>query len=235
MSKEIEEDDRVPRRKLNKQEAIRHLLHTSVRLIMKMEDRFAIHLLVHSADKMLIDIAKKRGKLLRMDWEDYIKPEYHSSFFKRYWKTYNYFKHANDDFSEDLPVHDIAMMNVMQLFMSVTNYRTIFEETTDHFTLFAVFIFNLMPQIIIPHDDVGRQILKNVKIGETMTPKRFFELFESNSSALPKFWLEASQDMEDVIDFYHLSFVELRMGEKKSRPSVANTRPSHKATTSLTC
>jgi len=84
MSKEIEEDDRVPRRKLNKQEAIRRLLHTSIRLVMKMEDPFAIHLLVHSADKMLIDIAKKQNKLLRMDWEDYIKPEYHTSFFKHY-------------------------------------------------------------------------------------------------------------------------------------------------------
>ena len=163
MSKEIEEDDRVPRRKLNKQEAIRRLLHTSIRLVMKMEDPFAIHLLVHSADKMLIDIAKKQNKLLRMDWEDYIKPEYHTSFFKHYRKTYNYLKHADEDFSDDLPIHDIAMMNVMQLFVSITNYRTIFQENTDHFTLFAVFIFNLMPQIILPHDEVGRQSLKAVQ------------------------------------------------------------------------
>jgi len=54
-----------------------------------------------------------------------------------------------------------------------------------------------------------------VPIAETMTPKRFFELFEANS-ALPKFWFEVSHDMEDVIDFYHLSFLELRMGETKS-------------------
>ncbi len=216
MSKEIKEDDRVPRRRLNKQEAIRRLLHTSIRLVMKMEDPFAIHLLVHSADKMLIDIAKKQNKVLRLDWKDYIKPEYHTSFFKHYRKTYNYLKHADEDFSDDLPIHDIAMMNVMQLFMSITNYRTIFQENTDHFTLFALFIFNLMPQIILPHDDAGRQILKNVKLGETMTPNRFFELFEANSSALPKFWFEVSHDMEDVIDFYHLSFFELRMGETKS-------------------
>jgi len=152
-----DEYDRPPRRKLNKQEAVRHLLHTSIRLVMNMEDPFAIHVLVHSADKMLIDIAKRQNKLLRMDWEDYIKPEYHSEFFRLHRKTYNYFKHADEDFSEDLPVRDIAMMNVMQLFMACMNYRTLFNDTTDHITLFAIFMFNIMPHVIIP-DGIGKQM-----------------------------------------------------------------------------
>src|ERR671933_594726 len=55
-------DDRnllEPRRALDKREAVRHLIHTAIRLIATMEDPFAIHLLIHSADKILIDIAKK--------------------------------------------------------------------------------------------------------------------------------------------------------------------------------
>ena len=67
---------------------------------------------------MLIDIARKQNKVLRLDWEDYIKPEYHTSFFKHY------------------------------------------------------------------HDDVGRQILKNVKLGETMTPKRFSGTISTHQHAL---------------------------------------------------
>jgi len=43
---------------------------------MNMEDPFTIHLLVHSADKMLIDFAKKQNRPLQMDWEDYIKPKH---------------------------------------------------------------------------------------------------------------------------------------------------------------
>src|SRR5260370_8172171 len=199
MSKCSKEYDRARRRRVNKQEAIRRLLHTSIRLVMKMEDPFAIHLLVHSADKMLIDIAKKQNKVLRLDWKDYIKPEYHTSFFKHYRKTYNYLKHADEDFSDDLPIHDIAMMNVMQLFMSITNYRTIFQENTDHFTLFALFIFNLMPQILLPHDDEGMQILKNVKLVETMTPNHFFELFEANSCALPNSWFKCSHALHESL------------------------------------
>jgi hypothetical protein len=215
MNKEIEEDDRPARRTMNKQEAIRRLLHTSVRMVMNMEDPFAMHLLVHSADRMLIDIAKKQNKLLRMDWEDYIKPEYHKAFFQRHRETYNYLKHANNDFANELPVRDIAMMNVMQLFMACMNYRAVFDETTDHVTLFAIFMFNIMPQVIIP-DGIGKEIIKNVKATESMTPKAFFEAFEGNSEMLPRFWIEASKDMQDVIDFYNLTFLELRMGRTKS-------------------
>lgn len=208
-----DEDDRTPRRMLNKQEAVRHLLHTAIRLVMTMEDPFAIHLLVHSADKMLVDIARKRGKLLRMDWEDYIKPEFHTAFFRRHRKTYNYFKH--DDFADDLPVHDIAMMNAMQLFVASMNYRSVFEEATDHITLFAFFMFNIMPQVIIP-DGIGLEIIKSVKATQSMTPKSFFEAFESNSHMLPRFWAEASTDMQDVMDFYYLSFSQLRAGKPRA-------------------
>jgi hypothetical protein len=54
-------------RKIGKQEAIRHLLHCAVRMIAAQEDPFAIHLLVHSAEKMLIDVSKKTGKKLLLD------------------------------------------------------------------------------------------------------------------------------------------------------------------------
>jgi hypothetical protein len=81
-----------------------------------MEDPFAIHLLVQSADKLLIDFTKKSGQELRMDWEIYIKPEYHTAFFEKHRAIYNYFKHADRDFGADLPVHDIMMLNIMTLF-----------------------------------------------------------------------------------------------------------------------
>lgn len=117
-------DLQEPRRTLDKQEALRHLVHSAIRLMVRMEDPFAVHLLVHSADKVLIDLAKQNGHELRVDWELYIKDEYHSEFFKRYRETYNYFKHADQDFATELPVRDIAMINVMNLFVTVVNIRT---------------------------------------------------------------------------------------------------------------
>ena len=95
-----EEDRRPPKRTLNKQEAVRHLLHTAIRLVADMEDPFAVHLLVQSADKILIDLARAQSKPLRLDWEDHIKPEYRKEFFARHRETYNYFKHADEDFAD---------------------------------------------------------------------------------------------------------------------------------------
>lgn len=66
------DDLRTPRRWLGKQEAIRHLTHSAIRLILKQEDPFAIYLIVHSADKLLIDVANKRGEQLNVDWKIYI-------------------------------------------------------------------------------------------------------------------------------------------------------------------
>jgi hypothetical protein len=84
-------------RTLNKQEAIRHLIHAAIRMLIAQEGPFAIHLLVQSADKILIDIAKKRRQELRIDWELYIKDEFRKDFFAKHRAVYNFFKHAGDD------------------------------------------------------------------------------------------------------------------------------------------
>ena len=145
---DFDEGRAPPRRHISKQEAIRHLLHSGIRLIMKKEDPFAVHLIVHSADKMILDISKSRGEYPRTDWKLYIKDEYRKEFFKRHRETYNYLKHAREDLSAELPVHDIMMLNVMTLFIAIANYAALFKETTDHMTLFSIFVMSLSPGIL---------------------------------------------------------------------------------------
>ena len=55
--------------------AIRHLLHSASRMIAAGEDPFAIHVLIQSADKLLIDVAERSGKNLIFKWDEFIKPE----------------------------------------------------------------------------------------------------------------------------------------------------------------
>jgi hypothetical protein len=205
-----------PGRTLDKREAIRHLIHTAIRLIARMEDPFAVHLLVHSADKILIDLAKQKGHELRIDWELYINDEYHNEFFKRHRETYNYFKHADRDFATDLPVRDIAMTNAMNLFITVVNYEHMFGERTHHMRLFLMFAVALMPQIIVPADIRGVEFLKGVRDMQGMTPSEFFRTFKEHPETLPNFYQEAAKDVEDLTDFYHLTFSELREGRRKS-------------------
>ena len=90
---------------------------------MKMEDPFVVHLVVQSVDK-LHDVAEKMGTYLEADWEVYIKDEYHSAFFTKYRETYNFLKHAKADYESKLPVYDIMMINVANLFMFLVNYST---------------------------------------------------------------------------------------------------------------
>jgi hypothetical protein len=205
-----------PRRMLDKREALRHLIHAAIRLIARMEDPFAVHLLVHSADKILIDLAKQKGHELRIDWELYIKDEYHDEFFKRHRETYNYFKHADLDFAADLPVRDIAMTNAMSLFITVVNYEHMFGERTHHMALFLTFATTLMPKIIVPTDIRGVELLKGVRNMQGMTPAEFFRTFEVHPEMLPNFYQEAAKDVEDLTDFYHLTFSELQEGRRKS-------------------
>jgi hypothetical protein len=172
------EDTHEPRRWMDKQEAIRHLMHASIRLIMKQEDPFAIHLLINSADKMLIDLSKKLGRELRMNWEDYIKPEFHGQFFKKIRETYNYLKHADEDHSAELPVYDITMINVLSLFFCTVNYSKLFGETTDHMTLYLVLVMHVMPEIITPELEQASGLLKEMRITQGMTPDFMFKTFE---------------------------------------------------------
>ena len=225
MSTDADIDDRIPRRTLDKREAVRHLIHTAIRLIAKMEDPFAVHMLVQSAEKLLHDIARKQNKLLRVYWEDYIKDEYHAAFFKRHRATYNYFKHADEDFADDLPVHDIMMLNIMQLFIAIANYTTLFAETTDHMILFHVFTLNLSPQLIQPEFAKKAELLKSIGQSQTMTPGDFFEIFEQNTASLPRFHTERAEDLQDIIDFYEISFAGLRTGKTKSEKVVYRLPP----------
>jgi hypothetical protein len=204
-----------PRRSIDKQEAIRHLLHAAIRLILKKEDPFAIHMLVQSADKLLIDFAKKSGQELRVDWDLYIKSEHQTAFFEKHRAIYNYFKHADRDFGTDLPVHDIMMLNIMTLFICVANYVTVFKHHTNHMTLFQAFVMALRPQIISDNAPQKLEFLRNISRMEGMTPASFWEFYQENQSTLPTGG-ETAEDLQDIFDFYHLSFAELRAGLTRS-------------------
>ncbi len=148
---------------------------------------------------------------------EYIKDEYHDEFFKRYRETYNYFKHADRDFATDLPVRDIAMTNVMNLFITVVNYQYMFGECTNHMAApLLIFVAALMPKIIVPTDVRGVELLKGVHDMQSMTPADFFQTFQEHPEALANFYPEAAKDVADVMDFYHLTFQELQEGKRKS-------------------
>jgi hypothetical protein len=112
---------------------------------------------------MLIDMAKQRGGELRMDWELYIKPEYHKEFFATHRAIYKYFKHADKNFYDDLPVNDIMRLNITTLFMCVFHYHDVFGELTRHMMLHLAFVMALLPEMIPPNTSQGKCLLKGIR------------------------------------------------------------------------
>jgi hypothetical protein len=121
-----------PKHTITKQQAVRHLIHSAGRMIAAREDPFAIHLLIQSADKLLIDLAKKKGQKLRFNWDEFIKPEYKDALIQSIRETYNFFKHADKDHDSNLYVGEIAKTNILQLGLCIVNYTSLFGEWTDH-------------------------------------------------------------------------------------------------------
>ena len=143
-------------RTLTKREATRHLIHAAIRMIFEAEDPYAIHLLVQSAEKVLLDIGKSSGKTLFFDWESNIRPERRKDFFEKYRKTCNYLKHADDDAQRELPVRDLAQNNAIVLFMCINNHKELFEELTEHMKFYSAFVQLVFPDFFPPLDEHHR-------------------------------------------------------------------------------
>jgi hypothetical protein len=199
-----------PTRTLDKQEAIRHLIHCAVRLLMIGEDPFVIHMLAQSADKLLADISKHSGRPHAFDLTEFIKPDKLSFFFDKYRATYNYFKHADRDFDKDLPVNDITRGNVVILFVVVQNYHAQFGSYTDHMFLLNMFVQAVMPGIF-QMDEVRAAEYKKLLDGiSTITPKEFFAtVYQNTKLYAPRFKDEDAEDRQDGTKFYNTKFAEL--------------------------
>jgi hypothetical protein len=91
-----------------------------------------------------------------------------------------------------------------------------FGERTHHMRLFQIFIFATDPRDNRSDRHPWRRPAQGARDLQSMTLADFFRTFEDHPGALPNFYPEAVKDVEDVTDFYHLTFPELREGQRKS-------------------
>ena len=173
-------------------------------MILNAEDPFATHLLIQSADKLLIDLAKRHstGKL-KMDWTKFMKPEYKDALLAVHRETYNFLKHADIDHDQTLHVGDIAMSNVLQLGVCIVNYWGVFDELTDHMKLGFAVARIVFPDGFVLEDQ--RAEFDAVAFGlKDFTLREFISLWAASDLAkmLPKFEAERTEDLRDVGPFF---------------------------------
>jgi hypothetical protein len=201
-----------PRRALTKKQALRHLIHAAVRMISSGEDPFATHILIQSADKLLIDLAKRSDKSLSFRWDDpkIIKPEFRDALIEVHRETFNFFKHADLDHDKALHVGDIAMSNVLQLGACVVNYHGLFAEMTDHMHLAWSLARLVFPKGFVMEAerskfDEAALSFANEPLSEYLL--RFWNdpLFRQIFHKLAE---ERAADLQDMLPFYSARFSE---------------------------
>jgi hypothetical protein len=194
-----------PKRTITKQQAVRHLIHSAARMIAAGEDPFAIHLLIQSADKLLIDLAKRMGRTLAFNWDEFIKPEYKDAVLNIIRETSNYFKHADKDHDETLHVGDIAKTNFLQIGICIANYHGLFGEWTDHMKL----LFNVAKLVspdgfVLPDQreqfDAVLPRIHRMTLAEYLNPNMWDD--PMIKTVLPNLAVEKAEDLQDTRALY---------------------------------
>jgi hypothetical protein len=191
---------RPPKRTITKQQAIRHLIHAAVRMIAAGEDPFAIQLIVHSADKLLIDVAKKQKRKLAFNWVKFVKPEYKAAVMETMRETYNFLKHADKDHDQTLHVAEIAKVNILQLALCIVNYHSLFAAMTDHMTLLFNVARFVYPNSLV-HPDLRSQFnatlpkIHNITLAESLSG---WWTDPALMAMLPNLAREKAEDLQDT-------------------------------------
>jgi hypothetical protein len=177
------------------------------------EDPFAIHLLIQSADKLLIDLSKKTGRDIPFKWGDLIKPEYKDAVIATFRETSNFFKHADKDHDATLHVGEVAQGNILQLGICIVNYAALFGEWTDHMKLLfgtAKFVF---PDSFVRPDEREQFEVTSFATFKNMTLAEFLSGWWNDplvkKYALPNLDREKAEDLQDTQPLYRMRLSDI--------------------------
>lgn len=135
-----------PDRTIGKLDAIRHLLHASIRLLLNEEDPFVVHMAAQSCDKLIIDLSKIRG-IDTIDISRLLVPERADEFWHVYREAYNYFKHADIDAEDILEVHNIVASNELGIFLNVVRSTALGLPYDKHSQIYMIYILSYYPDV----------------------------------------------------------------------------------------
>jgi len=196
-----------PDREIDKLQAIRHLLHSSIRLLFWEEDPFALHLICQSCDKLIIDCMEVDGIDSPVDFASRIKSEYLKAFYRIHRETYNYLKHAKEDRHAKLGVRNIVRSNEISIFLNVARFNLLVNPFwTAHVRYFLGYTNVVMPNFF--KDKRMNQVhLENQKAFDAISRSEALALMRTAILADQEFLAEKQEDLADVL---RLSTIRIR-------------------------
>ena len=127
---------------ISKLDIIENHLLASIQMIALEMNPVSTHVIVMACEEMILGLADARNVLLDFDYRIYIKDEFHKQYRKQVRKSYNFFKHADEDPNDnyDGPSEDeLCDVNELLTIMNAIGYKklggTNSREVTDKFSI----------------------------------------------------------------------------------------------------
>jgi hypothetical protein len=200
---------------VTKEQASRRLIHSAIRMYARGEDQYALHLMIQSADKILLDLAKHRGVELYLDWEKRLPKEFHKEFFAGFRRPYNFLKHADKDPDEVVDWDTIADFNLLQLGVCCRHFKEVFGYSTRHMDILSgvipIAFFERTETSPEVRDSIEKILLSNAH----MTFGAFLRSILDRGEIDPKMALETAEDLRSSNELLGMNFAALRAKYKK--------------------
>lgn len=135
----------------NKLDAARRQTDAAIRLFFANEDPFAIHTIAAAAQRILRDIAEKRGN---SQWHEAVKQLIRPGMENRFWaatnKAANFLKHADSDADEILEVGE--EVNDLTILSCCVYYTSLGFESTPEMRGFFSWHMVMYPELLLDSD-----------------------------------------------------------------------------------
>jgi len=132
---------------VNKQLAIRRLIHGAIRQFAEGEDQLAIHLVAMAAVDTLRGYARSKGKTFRSA-TDYVEKGQEGKVLRELKKVYNFLKHSDTDADAILEPNDLSLTNQIVLIGACLNYIAVFDEATHHMQAYLAYCSYDLPDFL---------------------------------------------------------------------------------------
>jgi hypothetical protein len=196
---DLRDPDKAPDRWLGKEQGLRQVLHSAIRMTLIGEDPYAIHVLIRAADTVIGDLHKRKNISDPLNYSNYVLPEYQQSFYAVHNETYNFLKHGHLEHDGTIPIHSIVQSNDVVLWMNVARFRNLFGYLTHHMETYAHLIRLVHPHFVIwDTAESAEHFLALREKAKHMTRGEMLEAAAHGLQSDPSFLAERAEDLEDV-------------------------------------
>jgi hypothetical protein len=142
--------------------------------------------------------------------------------FESLWKTrYNFFKHADRDYDEEVSIRNINFLNEIETLFNIQKYQQMFGDMTGHMKVFMCFLAVMHPdRMKIEIDEIRSRLNQVLSKTSSMSRREIYEMFSYGLMAEP-------QTRAEIVEARELSFRESVPYSDEERDKI-EVRPKRK-------